>query len=103
MDWKNGEAGPQCFCGMPTSVLVDEEGECNLLCIFHTGLAGAMFPLPSKGRPDHWPNMSDKEMNALVESGYVEQGEAPGTTKEILISDDMEINLPESTNKKQYN
>lgn len=73
MNWINKEKGPQCFCGMPTSVCVSEDGKINyLLCIFHTSAAGAMFYLPTNGRPEHWPNVTHDEMVALTKAGHAE-------------------------------
>jgi len=100
MEWKNGEKGPTCFCGMPTAVVVDEEGSVNLLCVFHTSLAGALFPLPKDKRPDKWPEMTDEEMVALVDAGYEEQpDEEPGVFKEITLPDDVDLRLPEGSGK----
>ncbi len=97
MEWKSGEKGPTCFCGMPTNVVVDEKtGECNLLCIFHTALAGAIFPLPKSSRPDHWPEMTDEQMSTLIDAGYAEQDERePGVLQEITLPDELDIKLPE--------
>lgn len=93
MDWKNGEKGPDCFCGNPTSVIVDEKtGEINLLCFFHTKQAGAIFPLPKAGRPDHWPNMTDEEMIVLVEAGYAGQDAEQGVLSEITPPDNKDLN-----------
>lgn len=95
MEWKNGEKGPTCFCGMPTAVVINEDSTVNLLCIFHTKLAGATFPLPKKGRPDKWPAMSDDEMSVLVDAGYQEQpDEEPGVYKEITLPDEFDLDLP---------
>lgn len=93
MEWKTGEKGPTCFCGMPTNVVIDNEGNCNLLCVFHTSMAGALFPLPKSGKPDKWPEMSDPEMASLIDAGYAEQGEEPGVFKEIALPE--EIDIPE--------
>jgi hypothetical protein len=70
MNWKNGEPGPTCFCGMPTAVSATKTGAV-LVCIFHEKSAGAFFPLP-KDRPDNWPNLSDDEMILLVDKGTAE-------------------------------
>lgn len=67
--WIDKEEGPECFCGMPTAVYVREDGEANLLCIFHSYDAGALFPLPKDGKPDNWPNISREELNALMKQG----------------------------------
>ena len=73
MNWVNGEKGPQCFCGMPTGVSVSENGKLvYLLCIFHTNAAGAMFSLPTNGKPEHWPNVTHDEMKELVKAGNAE-------------------------------
>jgi hypothetical protein len=94
MDWKHGEKGPRCFCGNTTNVVVDEKsGEVNLLCLLHTKMAGAIFPLPKSGRPDKWPEMTDEEMIVLVDKGYEEQdGAEPGVFSEIAVPDEA---LPE--------
>ena len=74
MNWTNGEKGPECFCGMPTGVVVSQDGKrVDLMCIFHTYEAGAMFPLPRDKRPDNWPNLTNDEMQKLVEEGTAEQ------------------------------
>ncbi len=74
MNWTHGEKGPECFCGMPTGVVVSEDGKrVDLLCIFHSYEAGAMFPLPVNGRPENWPNVTNDEIKALVEAGIAEQ------------------------------
>lgn len=86
MEWKHGEAGPHCFCGCPTVVMVTEnveEGEINLVCLLHTGSAGAIFPLPKNKRPAHWPNLTDEEMMKLVDTGFEEQNTEPGTVTSI--------------------
>ncbi len=66
------EKGPECYCGMPTGVHVDEDGKAWLLCIFHTNEAGAMFPLPKDGRPDNWPEVTPEELNAIMLKGQEE-------------------------------
>jgi hypothetical protein len=71
MNWSK-ESGPKCPCGMPTFVDVDDEGNANLICIFHTYDSGAIWPLP-KSRPDNWPNLSDNEIDALIELGFKER------------------------------
>lgn len=80
MEWKHGEAGPVCFCGLPTVVsLKDEFGNVsvNLVCLFHTASAGAIFPLP-KEKPANWPSMTDTEMHALIDQAYIERdGQVP--------------------------
>lgn len=74
MNWTDREKGPECFCGMPTMVVVSEDGKrADLMCIFHSYEAGAMFPLPVDGRPDKWPDMTNDEMKELVEAGIAEQ------------------------------
>lgn len=73
MGWVDGEKGPKCFCGMPTNVSVYEGGkQVYLICIFHTGPAGAMFSLPANGKPEHWPNVTHDEMVALTKAGDAE-------------------------------
>lgn len=72
-EWQE-EPGPNCFCGWPTFVSLVEVGSKTLpilVCIGHTREAGATFCLPSD-RPDHWPNLSNEEMQALVERGIAE-------------------------------
>lgn len=73
MSWVSGEKGPQCFCGMPTSVMLYDDGSAGLLCIFHRYEAGAIFPLPTNGKPDNWPNLTNDEIKSLVEAGMAEQ------------------------------
>lgn len=69
--WIDHERGPECFCGMPTGVIVNEDGTAELLCIMHTYEAGAMFPLPAE-RPDNWPDLPRDELNALMQKGAEE-------------------------------
>jgi hypothetical protein len=69
--WIDHEKGPECFCSMPTGVIVHEDGTADLLCIMHTYEAGAMFPLPAE-RPDNWPDLSREELNALMIKGAEE-------------------------------
>ncbi len=70
MPWVKGESGPQCTCGWPTVVCVLEDGV-HLMCFGHTKAEGAMWPLPND-KPENWPNLSDEEMQALVEKGDAE-------------------------------
>ena len=70
--WIDREKGPECFCGMPTGVIVHQDGTADLLCIMHTYEAGAMFPLPTDGRPDNWPDIPREELNALMKQGAEE-------------------------------
>jgi hypothetical protein len=73
MSWVNGEKGPQCICGMPTRVMVSDDGKLSyILCIFHTNAAGAMFYLPTNGKPEHWPNVTHDEIRELVKAGNAE-------------------------------
>jgi hypothetical protein len=74
MNWTNGEKGPECFCGMPTTVTVFE-GKAHILCIFHSSDAGMLFPLPIHGRPANWPNLTNDEIKTLVEQGFAENPE----------------------------
>lgn len=72
MKFSVSEPGPECGCGMPTYVKRsggDESGSPFLLCLFHDDGtdAGAMWPLPEE-KPDNWPNLSEDEMNALIDS-----------------------------------
>lgn len=67
--WIDKEKGPECFCGMPTSVHVDSEDKAWLMCIFHSYAEGVMFPLPKDGRPDNWANVSREELNVIMEQG----------------------------------
>jgi hypothetical protein len=54
--------------------MISEDGKrVDLLCFFHTSESGAMFPLPSKDRPEHWPNVTSDEMTILVNKGIEEQ------------------------------
>ncbi len=71
MNWVNQEKGPECYCGMPTAVVVLESGRAELLCIFHTNAEGAMFPLP-KERPENWPDLTKDELNACMFLGDAE-------------------------------
>lgn len=80
MEWKNGEAGPTCACGMPTMVMVGEQ--INLVCLFHQTEYGIVYPLP-KDRPDNWPHLSDDEMTRLVDRGFTEQGLLENSELEI--------------------
>ena len=73
MNWKDKEKGPECFCGMPTFVHVDKDGRADLVCMFHSRDAGAMFPLPKNGRPDNWPNLSIKEVDDVMMQGQAEE------------------------------
>lgn len=74
MNWTHGEAGPECFCGMPTGIVLSADGKrVDLLCFCHTYEAGAMFPLPLNGRPDNWPNLTNDEIKELVDQGIAEQ------------------------------
>lgn len=74
MNWTHGEQGPTCFCGMPTYVMISEDNKrINLLCVFHTSEAGALFPLPINDRPDNWLNLTDEEMSDLIDRGIKEQ------------------------------
>lgn len=77
MEWKNGEAGPTCLCGKATIVSISHQG-INLVCLYHTHEAGAFFPLP-KRRPSRWPNLSEAEMERLVDEGFAEQEVAENT------------------------
>jgi hypothetical protein len=76
--WIDKEKGPECFCGMPTGVYVNSDGEAGLLCIFHDTEAGAIFPLPKDARPDNWPDIPREELNALMKLGS-EQADAEET------------------------
>ncbi len=53
-NWTDNEDGPDCQCGNPTVVKLMPDGKPVLMCLFHTGEAGAIFPLPSE-RPETWP------------------------------------------------
>ena len=70
------EKGPECFCGMPTMVHVDDDGKAWLLCVFHTNEAGAMFPLPKNGRPDDWPDSPREAINEIMKRGSEEDEES---------------------------
>jgi hypothetical protein len=72
--WTQGEAGPTCFCGWPTVVMIHEDGKASLMCFGHTKAEGALFPLPA-ARPDKWPDMTNEEMQTLVEQGMHEHNE----------------------------
>jgi hypothetical protein len=90
MDWKHGEKGPTCFCGKPTAVMIDNKtGDISLVCLFHSSVAGALFPLPKAGRPDKWPEMTDPEMIVLVDQGYEEQDAKEGIFHEIKVDDQI--------------
>jgi hypothetical protein len=67
--WIDGEKGPECFCGMPTSVCIFEDGSAHLMCLFHEYEAGAMFPLPKDARPENWPNIPREELNEIMIRG----------------------------------
>ena len=63
--WTHGEEGPQCRCSWPTRVdIVD--GNVVLWCFGHDNEAGMWWPLPSE-KPANWPNLSDDEMETLIE------------------------------------
>ena len=86
MKWIHGEAGPTCFCGLPTVVCLDKDGtQANLLCIAHTSEFGAMFPLPMNQKPDTWPEVDADTMANLVDAGFVEQDKVEGTKSIIDI------------------
>lgn len=58
--WTNNEDGPDCTCGEPTVVKLVEalhsgSKRAVLLCLFHSGEAGRIVPLPTQ-RP---ANFSD--------------------------------------------
>lgn len=72
--WTDREPGPNCYCGMPTCVVIVDDLP-SLMCIFHSRDSGTMFPLP-KGRPAKWPEMTDEEMKALVDQGIAEHDAA---------------------------
>lgn len=69
--WTDREKGPECFCGCPTFVTM-MDGHPHILCLFHTGPEGAMFPLPKARKPETWPNISHDEIKKLVEEGIAE-------------------------------
>jgi hypothetical protein len=77
MIWQNGEKGPTCTCGWPTTVmLLTEDGrqQARLLCIGHTKAEGASWALPSERKPDGWPDtVSGADMEALIQEGYYEE------------------------------
>jgi hypothetical protein len=102
MEWKHGEKGPRCFCGSPTNIMIDDKsGEVNLLCLTHTSLAGALFPLPKDDRPENWPTLTDEEMIVLVDKGYEEQGAQPGVFGVIAVPD--ELYLPDNKDVRNLN
>jgi len=70
MNWIHGEEGPDCFCGNPTIVWIIGE-RASLICLFHTPKEGASFPLPAE-KPDTWPNLTNEEMEILVQQGMKE-------------------------------
>lgn len=72
MKWTDKEEGPACFCGLPTIVLVAENGDANLVCMFHERDTGASFPLPKDKRPENWPNLSDEEVDKVMLEGQAE-------------------------------
>jgi len=69
--WDGTEKGPECFCGMPTGVILDEDGRASLLCLFHTNAEGSMFPLP-KEKPEKWPDLTRDELDACMTLGAEE-------------------------------
>lgn len=81
MNWTDKEPGPDCFCGFPT-VVVLYEGRADLLCFFHTNEAGAMFPLPEE-RPENWPNLSDEEIDDLIEAAGLAREEKEKSAADI--------------------
>jgi len=72
MKWINKENGPLCFCGVPTFVSVADDGQADLVCIFHEKAEGALFPLPTDGRPENWPNLTDEEVDVIMLQGQKE-------------------------------
>ena len=75
--WIQSEPGPICTCGWPTFVNVTEK-EIALICIGHSYEAGAAFPLP-KNKPEKWPDLTNDEMQKLVEEGMKEQDNGTGS------------------------
>ena len=69
--WTHGEPGPKCFCGRDTNVMICADGKVNLMCLAHTKEETALFPLPAT-RPEKWPDMTNEEMQALVDQGFLE-------------------------------
>ncbi len=72
--WTDKEAGPQCTCGWPTVVSITEGRLPILWCFGHTKEEGAWWPLPSE-KPENWPNLSNEEMQTLIEKGEAEHNE----------------------------
>lgn len=71
MNWKNNEIGPICFCGLPTCIKIDNNN-ITLICLMHPGLTAICYPLP-QNKPDNWPDLSDEEMEKLVDKGFEER------------------------------
>jgi hypothetical protein len=61
--WEKGEPGPQCFCGKPTVVVLFNENEPALMCMFHTKGEGATFNLPLE-KAEWWPTPPTREVLA---------------------------------------
>lgn len=52
--WTENEDGPDCECGSSRIVKITPNGNAVLMCLFHTGEAGAVTGLPAE-KPDGWP------------------------------------------------
>ena len=72
MKWIDKEEGPACFCGLPTIVMVADNGDANLVCIFHDKDEGASFPLPKDKKPENWPDLSDEDVDKVMLEGQAE-------------------------------
>jgi hypothetical protein len=92
MKWIDKEKGPLCFCGMPTFVSVADDGEADLVCIFHEREAGALFHLPTDGRTENWPDLNDQEVDVIMLKGMEEQ-----TTKDGQESNEDKHSVPSRT------
>lgn len=89
MKWIDKENGPLCFCGMPTFVSVANDGHADLVCIFHEQQQGALFTLPTNGRPENWPNLTDQEVDEIMLKGNKEQ-----EARDEEENDEGEHNIP---------
>jgi hypothetical protein len=71
-EWKNGEAGPACYCGKPTFVSFDPDTQKpQLMCLFHKPTEGTYFALPQE-KPDNWPDLTDEELDSCMFKGEEE-------------------------------
>lgn len=58
--WVENEDGPQCTCGLGTTVKLLPNGQWAALCLCHTSEAGALLTLPPEA-PDDFIAFIDPE------------------------------------------